>query len=103
MEMPAPVVKGVHYTCRAMHCVVGVGRERLPHDLLGQAHRQGQKGVKEAVEDSEVGVGEVPITSLYGETPNCIIIVRCAHNITHSYVGSGNDIFLCSIVVCERL
>ena len=53
MEIPSPVVKGVHYTRKATHCVVGVS-DFLMTSLAKLTVRVG-KGVKEAVEDSEVG------------------------------------------------
>ena len=48
------MVKGVHYTRQATHCVVGVS-DFLMTSLARLTVKVG-KGVKEAVEDSEVGM-----------------------------------------------
>ena len=66
-EIPESVVKGVHYTRQATHCVVGVS-DFLMTSLARLTVKVGT-GVKSAVEESEVGVasllgrGESPMTS----------------------------------------
>ena len=58
-EISVPVVKGVHYTHKASHCVVGVS-DFLMTSLAKLTVRVG-KGVKEVVEDSEASTRPSPL------------------------------------------